>query len=162
MLLLGLLLMAALIGGPLTIGTHYIGVHFMVLGAMLALIGANVISMGILGKVLLAPNVPERLAFAPPREIRPHALEITLVASGIILLLGLVVDATLLVRWLNSSTGMEETVHLAIAASTAIVIGLEAMFSAFLIFLAKTRMEPGRREAQDYETSQQEILTSAK
>ncbi|MTW09589.1 glycosyltransferase [Pseudoduganella eburnea] len=162
MLLLGLVLMAVLVGGPLTIGTHYIGVHFMVLGAMLALIGANVISMGVLGKVLLAPNVPDNLGFDRVREIRPHALEITLAVSGALLLLGLVVDTALLVRWLNSSTGMEDTVHLAIAASTAIVIGLEAMFSAFLIFLAKTRMEPGRREAQDDEATQQNVLTSSK
>jgi glycosyltransferase involved in cell wall biosynthesis len=162
MLLLGLVLMAVLIGGPLTIGTHYIGVHFMVLGAMLALIGANVISMGVLGKVLLAPNVPDRLGSERVREIRPHALEITLAVSGALLLLGLVVDTALLVRWLSSSTGMEDTVHLAIAASTAIVIGLEAMFSAFLIFLAKTRMEPGRREAQDDEATRQNVLTSSK
>lgn len=161
MLALGLVLMAALIAGPLTIGTHYIGVHFMVLGAMLALIGANVISMGILGKVLLTPSVPDALG-SGMREIRPHQLEITLAVSGVILLLGLLVDAALLVRWLNSTTGMEDTVHLAIAASTAIVISLEAMFSAFLIFLAKTRMEPGRREAQDDESTQQNVLTSSK
>jgi len=162
MLLLGLLLMAALIRGPLTVGTHYIGVHFMVLGAMLALIGANVISMGVLGKVLLAPAVPDGLGFERMREMRPHTLEITLAASGAIVLLGLLVDATLLVRWLNSSTGMEDTVHPAIAASTAIVIGLEAMFSAFLIFLAKTRMEPARREAQDGGTDQQNAFPSTK
>lgn len=161
MLVLGLVLMAALIGGPLTIGAHYIGVHFMVLGAMLALIGANVISMGILGKVLLAVSVPNRPHVDHLREIRPHALEITLAVSGAIFLLGLVVDTALLVRWLNSTTGMEETVHLAIAASTAIVIGLEAMFSAFLIFLAKTRLESGRREGQDDAAAQQNVLTSS-
>ena len=50
----GLALLAALVGGPIMIGSVYLGIHFVALGAMLALIGFNVVSLGVLAKSILA------------------------------------------------------------------------------------------------------------
>ncbi len=142
---LGALMMAALVQGPISIGGQYVGVHFIVLGAMMALIGTNIISMGVLGKCILGIGPPDRSRFLRSLLSHPHQLELTLVAGGIGLLAGLAVDAALLVRWLDTKAGMEDSVHLAIVASTGIVISLEVMFSAFLLFLARVRLDEARR-----------------
>lgn len=145
MFALGALLMAILAGGPVTIGGQFIGVHFLVLGAMLALIGTNVLSMGVLGKVILGIGPPDRSRFLRSLLAHPHLLELTLVGGGAALLGGLAVDGALLLRWLGTQESMVDSVNLAIVASTVIVISLEVMFSAFLLFLARVRLDEARR-----------------
>jgi hypothetical protein len=145
MFALGAVLMAMLAGGPVTVGGHYVGVHFLVLGAMLSLIGTNIVSMGVLGKVILGIGPPDRSRFLRSLLAHPHLLELTLVAGGVALLAGLAVDGTLLLRWLDTKASMEDSVNLAIVASTVIVISLEVMFSAFLLFLARVRLDEARR-----------------
>lgn len=145
MFALGTLMMAALALGPITIGGHYAGVYFTVLGAMLALIGTNIVSMGMLGKVILGIGPPDRSRFLRSLLAHPHQLELTLLAGAVGVLGGVAVDAKLLVRWLETQQGMEDSVNLAIVASTVIVMSLEIMFSAFLLFLARVRLDEARR-----------------
>ena len=145
MFALGMLMMAALALGPITVGGLYIGVHFTVLGAMLALIGTNIVSMGVLGKVILGIGPPDRSRFLRNLLTHPHQLELTLLAGATGLLGGLAVDASLLLRWLESKQGMDDSVNLAIVASTVVVMSLEIMFSAFLLFLARVRLDETRR-----------------
>ncbi len=54
-------------------------------------------------------------------------------------------NGTLLLRWLETDRDMADSVNLAIVASTVIVISLEVMFSAFLLFLARVRLDEARR-----------------
>ena len=145
MFLLGFALMAALVSGPVTVGGHYFGVHFIVLGTMLALIGTNIVSMGVLGKVILGIGPPDRSPFLRSLLAHPHQLELTLVAGGLGLLGGLAVDGALLLRWLGSNESMADSVNLAIVASTVVAISVEVMFSAFLLFLARVRLDEARR-----------------
>ena len=142
---LGALMMATLAFGPITIAGQYVGVHFTVLGAMLALIGTNIVSMGVLGKVILGIGPPDRSPFLRSLLAHPHQLELTLLAGAAGLLGGLAVDASLLWRWLETRQGMEDSVNLAIVASSVIVMSLEVMFSAFLLFLARVRLDETRR-----------------
>ena len=141
MLLIGLALMALLISGPIIVGAHYFGVHFMVLGAMLSLIGTNIISMGVLAKIILDISPPNQSRYLSNLFSHPHLIEGILAIGGMIFLLGLATDSILFTRWLRNASGMEGTVHMAIAASTAVVIGIELMFSAFLVFLARSRLK---------------------
>lgn len=145
MFIVGMIMMAALATGPITLGGHYVGVHFTVLGAMLALIGINIVSMGMLGKVILGIGPPDRSPFLRRFLGHPHLLERTLLAGAVCLLGGLAVDASLLWRWIETREGMEDSVNLAIVASTVIVMSLEVMFSAFLLFLARVRLDETRR-----------------
>lgn len=145
MFLLGVAMMAALVRGPVLMGSHYFGVHFIVLGATLALIGTNILSMGMLGKVILGIGPPDRSRFLRSLLAHPHQLELTLVAGGLGLVGGLAVDGSLLLRWLGSNESMADSVNLAIVASTIVAISLEVMFSAFLLFLARVRLDEARR-----------------
>lgn len=145
MFAIGALMMAALALGPITVAGQYLGVHFTVLGAMLALIGTNIVSMGMLGKVILGIGPPERSRFLRSLLAHPHQLELTLLGGAAGLLGGLAVDASLLLRWLDTKQGMDDSVNLAIVASTVVVMSLEIMFSAFLLFLARVRLDEARR-----------------
>jgi glycosyltransferase involved in cell wall biosynthesis len=141
MMLLGLLLTCVLIAGPVKLGGHYFGIHFMVLGATLTLLGANVLSMGLLAKLVLSMAYPAGQGLLPRLLGHRYLLELVLTVGGIFALTGLVADLFILKRWLSSgSASMEDTVHPAIAASTFIVLGVELAFSAFLIFLVRARM----------------------
>jgi glycosyltransferase involved in cell wall biosynthesis len=145
MFVLGMAMMAVLMAGPVTIGGKYFGVHFNILGAMLALIGTNIVSMGMLGKVILGIGPPDRSPILRRLLAHPHLLELSLVAGGAGLVGGLAVDGALLLRWLDSNDSMADSVNLAIVASTVIAISLEVMFSAFLLFLARVRLDEARR-----------------
>ncbi len=145
MFLVGMAMMGALMAGPVTVGGKYFGVHFNILGAMLALIGTNIVSMGMLGKVILGIGPPDRSPFLRRMLAHPHLLELTLAVGGAGLLGGLAVDGALLLRWLDSNESMADSVNLAIVASTVIAISLEVMFSAFLLFLARVRLDEARR-----------------
>jgi glycosyltransferase involved in cell wall biosynthesis len=145
MFVLGMVMMAILMAGPVIVGGKYFGVHFTILGAMLALIGTNIVSMGILGKIILGIGPPDRSRFLRRLLAHPHLLELTLVAGGIGVAGGMAVDGALLLRWLDSNESMADSVNLAIVASTIIAISLEVMFSAFLLFLARVRLDEARR-----------------
>ncbi|MBV8618097.1 MAG: hypothetical protein JOY84_04470 [Curvibacter sp.] len=137
---LGIILMMALVSGPQFIGKFYFGVHFVVLGAMLALIGTNILSMGLLGKMILGIGPPGHSKILRRILGYPYLLEGILVLGGGLVTTGLIVDGQLLWRWIRTRAAMDDTVHLAIVASTMIVIGIELLFSSFIVFLANVRI----------------------
>lgn len=145
----GILLLSVLLSGPRLIAGHYFGVHFVILGAMLCLIGMNIIPMGILAKMILGLGPSGRSRTLRVLLSQRYLLEAILAGGGIALTFGLAIDLSLLVRWLNTTSGLENTVHLAIAGSTSIVIGIEAMFFAFLLYLAHEYLGKNLSDAED-------------
>lgn len=136
MAIVGAVLMGTLLSGPRLILGHYFGIHFVILGAMLCLIGTSIIPMGILAKMILGLGPSRRSRSLRVLLSQPYLLETILTSGATALLLGLATDLSLLIRWLSTTSGLEETVHLAIAGSTSIVIGVEVMFFSFLLYLA--------------------------
>ena len=131
---LGLLLLTLLIGGAVELGGIRIGMHFVALGSLLALIGMNVLNLGILAKALLFRRYPDMARGVSGRFIRRFRLEYGLMAGVALLMSGASADAWILMRWLESGRGpMEDTVHLAFVATTTAVLGLNMAFSSFLL-----------------------------
>ena len=61
-------------------------------------------------------------------------LEWGLITGAALFLLGIGTDAVILARWLASGgAAMDQTVHIAFVATTAIVLGLNVVFSSFLL-----------------------------
>lgn len=146
MLAVGLLLLGTLSAGPIDIGGLHLGIHFVALGSMLALIGFNVVNLGVLAKAILArryPGLRSRTVRWLHREFR---LEHGLVAGLVLLASGLATDAWILLRWLASGMGdMEGTTHLAFIATTVAVLGLNLAFGSFLLSMLLAIDPPGRR-----------------
>lgn len=142
-LVLGLLLQALLAIGPVTIAGMRLGIHFLVLGSVLAMLGLNVLLMGTLAKTAIALRFPGYKSSLLRYLERRFRLEHWLLLGVAVFLGGFIVDLAILVRWLQRiGSSMEETVHPALVATNAIVLGANIVFGAFLAQLMLLRPEP--------------------
>ncbi len=134
LLLLGLVLEILLVAGPVRFGRVYLGIHYLALGAMLALVGFNVVNLGVLAKAFIAQRYPAMRSRTLEFVTRRFTLEGGLIAGALLMLAGLTTDAVILANWLASpGRAMERTIHLAFVASTLVVLGLNLIFSSFLL-----------------------------
>jgi hypothetical protein len=136
MLGMGLALLALLAGGPLQIGRIYLGIHFVALGAMLSLVGFNVFNLGVFAKAVMSLRYEglhsRTLAWLQNR----FSLEAALATGAVLACSGLLIDGIILWQWLRSpGRAMEGTIHIAFVATTIIVLGINVIFSSFLLNL---------------------------
>lgn len=130
----GLLLQLLLVRGPVELGGMYFGTHYLALGALLALVGFNVINLGVLAKAVMAQRYPALGSHMLGLLTGRYTLEIGLIAGALMMLAGLVVDGAILAeRLANPGVPMESTVHLAFFATTIVGLGLNLLFSSFLL-----------------------------
>jgi len=139
MLCAGLALVLALARGPIVIGERYLGIHFLALGSVLTLAGFNVVHLGVLAKMIATAQLPHLRSRIHDWVLAKFTLEGGLVAGALLLLIGLGIDAAILWKWLASSGGpQEQTVHVAFVAAVSIVLGLNIVFSSFLLSMFAT------------------------
>lgn len=132
----GAALQMLLIGGPVTVGGFTLGIHFLALGSLLALVGVNVLFLGVIAKLTIAQMYPNLVSRTARWFLHRFRLEWGLVAGGALVLAGLGIDLAILWRWLESDGApQDDTIHAAFVATTAIVAGLNAVFGAFLLNL---------------------------
>lgn len=144
MFLVGVGLLGLLAGGPASIGGVSLGIHFVALGAMLSLIGFNVLNLGVMAKNMLARRYAGMHSRTVAWVSKRFSLELGLCIGVALFLAGLGVDAWILAKWWAANQGpMEETVHLAFVASTAAVIGLNTVFNSFLLAMIKVPEDRG-------------------
>jgi len=134
MLMAGLLLEATLARGPVTIGGLYVGVHFVALGALLALMGFNIINLGVLAKTLMAQRYSGLRSRTVAFVRRRFSLELGLIAGFVLIVAGTATDAAMAAHWvLRYGAPMDSTVHLAFVATTAVVLGVNLLCTSFLL-----------------------------
>jgi glycosyltransferase involved in cell wall biosynthesis len=133
----GLLLIALLFRGPLRIGAVYLGIHFMVLGSLLA----------VLGQQLLAFGISARMYAFSEKLLRPESwvhtfrryfkLERGLLVGGSLAFVGLITLVYIFGRWLSRDPSFDQLIYLheAIAASTLLMMGMQLVMSSFFISL---------------------------
>ncbi len=136
-LLSGLVLTLALVRGPLYLGQVYVGIHFMVLGSLLAVLGMQMLSFGISAR---AYAFNERLIQQDKLLrgfIRFYTLERGLALGVLLGGLGLVLLFNILLSWLSGDANFGALIHLheAIAASTLTILGAQIVISSFFISL---------------------------
>jgi glycosyltransferase involved in cell wall biosynthesis len=137
MLGVGVALQLALASGPLHIGEHYLGIHYLALGGLLTLIGFNVLSMGAIAKLIVANRYPLALGTKMEALLRYFKLERALLVGVALILLGLSVAATLVAIWIKRGGGsMDDTVHPAFVAGQTIALGFDVVFFSFIMHLA--------------------------
>ena len=137
MLTAGLLLEVTLARGPVTVGGLYVGVHFVALGALLALMGFNIINLGVLAKTLMVQRYSGLKSRTVAFVRRRFSLELGLIAGFVYSLLrGTATDAAMAAHWvLRYGAPMDSTVHLAFVATTSVVLGVNIVCSSFLLNL---------------------------
>lgn len=134
LLAVGVLLLLLLARGPLDIGGFHLGIHYVALGAMLALVGFNVLNLGVLAKTLMVQRYKGLRSRVVSLVTGRFTLEAGLIAAGCLILAGLGIDGAILARWFaDPGQAMDSTVHLAFVATTAVVLGANLAFSSFLL-----------------------------
>jgi glycosyltransferase involved in cell wall biosynthesis len=131
--LVGLTMLIALGAGPITLAGHYFGIHFLALACALTLVGFNILSYGILAKVVALRRMPHERSRLARWATSGFSLERTLLVSGALILGGLAVDSWLLARWVAHGGPMDTTVHVVFVATLAIVLGVNLSLGAFLL-----------------------------
>jgi glycosyltransferase involved in cell wall biosynthesis len=133
---LGLAMVIALMGGPITVSGHYFGIHFLALASALTLVGFNVINYGILAKVVGLRHMPVVKSRIARWAMSRFTLERALILGASLILLGVGCDGWLLLKWLGThGAPMDSTVHAVFAATLAIVIGVNLSLGAFLLHM---------------------------
>ena len=137
LLLIGLALEISLLPGPLRIAGLQLDFHFMFVGSALAILGLQVVLLGIYAKTYALVH---DTGFAD-LWIRQFHLRYTLergVALGSLLLgAGLIINAAILGSWLAAERGMIFAVRPALLALTLMILGAEIIFAAFFLSLLR-------------------------
>jgi glycosyltransferase involved in cell wall biosynthesis len=142
----GLGLEILLAHGPLWIHGTYLGIHFLALGSMLTLVGFNVINLGVLAKTLMAQLYSGLRSRTVQLVARRFSLEAGLLTGVALVIAGTAIDAVIASHWMaEAGVPMDSTVHLAFVATTAVVLGLNLVFSSFLLNMILANSTAGRQ-----------------
>lgn len=134
---LGSTLLLALVRGPVQIGKLYFDIHFMILGSLLALIGFQIISLGVYAQVYSTTHHFHKHSLTFNLITRYFSLEWGIGVGGLTLLVGLGINLYILFIWIVGNMGFGGQPHLreAILAMTLMVIGVQIIFSSFFLSL---------------------------
>jgi hypothetical protein len=129
----GLMGMLWLLSGPKIISGHFVDYHFMFVASLLTIVGFQVLLTGFYAKAYAFTH-----RFAPDdrmiqRFYRYFSLEEWLLAGLVIFLIGLGIDTAIFVKWVNQGFKDLFAVREALLALTLMVVGLQLIFSSFLL-----------------------------
>jgi hypothetical protein len=134
LLLLGLGVELALLAGPVRIGGFTFDYHFMFVGGALAILGLQVVLLGVYAKTYALVHDGR---FADPWISRFHlryTLERGVALGSIMFVAGVLINASILGTWLVSAErGMLFAVRPAMLALTLMILGAEIIFAAFFL-----------------------------
>jgi glycosyltransferase involved in cell wall biosynthesis len=133
----GLLLTIALVRGPFYVGSFYVGIHFMVVGSLLAVLGQQLVSFGLSARSYATSEHLVARDQWVDRLMRYYRLERGLAIGGLLAAIGLAVFVYILAQWLMGDVRFNDLIHLheAIAASTLTIMGVQVMAASFFLSL---------------------------
>lgn len=135
---------AVLATGGVELGGIELSATTMLFAAMAMLLGSQLIGFGILARLYGVASTLWPTSPRVERFRRYFSVERGCILGGLLLLLGMAGIAGLVAQWGRAGFGPMEPVHLmrlAIPTMVACVIGLQTMFTSFLIGLIDTRTE---------------------
>ncbi len=137
LLVLGFIPLLALLRGPIWIGGHGYDQHFMVLGSLLAILGYQIINLGLYAK---AYSYQEKIISDPFIEgfYRKFNLHRGVILGTVIAAGGFAILVYLLVKFFALAGAIYE-LRLAILGLTFVIIGTQTIFSSFLLSIMEIK-----------------------
>jgi hypothetical protein len=130
----GALLVALLPFVALTVMGHPLSFHFSILGSLMLVLGLSVIQLAVFAKVVM---VGKGIGESPLGRwvLRGFPLEAFLLFGAGLTGFGAAVDGHLLYAWIRTGFGTmpPQWTSLSMLASTAIIVGVQMMFSSFFL-----------------------------
>ena len=138
-LLVGLLLLIALYPGPIWTPWHTFDVHFMVLGSVLAILGYQIINLGLFAKAIsFTRDFVVRDEFILS-FYQAFTLEKGIYLGLALLLIGLVLNGLVLYSWIKTHFGPLQQMREALVGMTFIILGFHTIFSSFLLSMVRIK-----------------------
>jgi glycosyltransferase involved in cell wall biosynthesis len=130
-----------LLPGPKLVSGHFVDYHVMFIASLLAIVGFQVLLTGFYAKAYAFTH-----RFAPDDRMiqlfyRYFSLEEWLVVGLVIFLIGLGIDGAIVVTWVQHHFRDLFAVREALLALTLMVIGLQLVFSSFLLSILNINSE---------------------
>jgi hypothetical protein len=144
LLALGLLMLLPLTGGPVEVLGRTWEIHAMIVGAIVALVGAQTVQLGIFARTYAVLFLRERDRLYE-RMARHASLERGLAAGGAILVGGLALMAFVVGRWVANDFGELHEEHLSVLALTLIGLGTQIVFASFFLSMLALGRRNGSR-----------------
>jgi glycosyltransferase involved in cell wall biosynthesis len=135
LLIVGLLVMGILVPGPLPLFGHSWDVHTMILASVVALIGLQIILMGLFARFFsLTEHLDGERDALLQAITRWFSLERGLILGAAIFAPGFILDFSILLKWaIAQHFGELHEVRLAIFATELIAVGVQIIFAAFFL-----------------------------
>jgi hypothetical protein len=134
---LGLLLMILLAAGLSFFGRAW-GIHALIGGALLTIVGIQVLALGLCAHAYGTYFMGERDPWFDRMRAR-FRLEHGLLLGGLFMLAGLVMGTVVLVTWISNGFGQLAYEQLALFAATLLIVGIQIFFSSFLLSILGLR-----------------------
>jgi glycosyltransferase involved in cell wall biosynthesis len=139
MLLAGLgTLIVALVGGGLDFFGRSWGIHALIGGALLMVVGTQVLALGLCAHAYGTYFMGERDPWFDRARAR-FRLEHGLLLGGVFVLVGTALGAVILATWISHGFGSLADEHLAVIAATFLIVGIQIFFSSFLLSILGLR-----------------------
>jgi len=141
LLIAGLLLILALLPGPLPLAGHEWDVHALILGCLCAVLGVQVLTMGLSAKAYAYKRWPDVRDGIILKFYDHFSLERGLLTGIAAFCVGFAINAAILWVWLDRNMGPLDAIRPAVAAATLMIVGTQIFFSSFLLSILDIRTE---------------------
>ncbi len=133
----GFLIMCLVAGGLSFFGRAW-GLHALIGGSLLTIIGTQVLALGLCAHAYGTYFMGERDPWFDRMRAR-FRLEHGLLVGGAVMLVGVAMGAVILGNWISGGFGKLAYEQLAVFAASLIVVGIQVFFSSFLISILGLR-----------------------
>jgi glycosyltransferase involved in cell wall biosynthesis len=113
-------------------------IHAVIAGALLAIVGTQVVGLGVCAHAYATYYMGEHDRWFDRMRAR-YRLEHGLLVGGVTLLSGVAIAAVIAVNWINHGFGRLSYENLAVLAATLIIVGIQIVFSSFLVSILGLR-----------------------
>jgi glycosyltransferase involved in cell wall biosynthesis len=131
-------LILAFVGAGLDFFGRAWGLHALIGGALLMIVGTQVLALGLCAHAYGTYFMGEQDPWFDRMRAR-FRLEHGLLLGGLFMLVGLVMGGLILATWISHGFGSLADEHLAVIAASLVIVGIQIFFSAFLLSILGLR-----------------------
>jgi glycosyltransferase involved in cell wall biosynthesis len=131
-------LIVAFVGVGLDFFGRAWGVHALIGGALLMIVGTQVLALGLCAHAYGTYFMGEQDPWFDRMRAR-FRLEHGLLLGGLFMLVGVVMGGLILATWISHGFGSLSDEHLAVIAASLLIVGIQIFFSAFLLSILGLR-----------------------
>jgi len=131
-------LIVALVGGGLEMAGRSWGIHALIGGSMLMIVGTQVVALGLCAHAYGTYFMGERDPWFDRMRARLR-LEHGLLLGGVFMLGGIAVGAVIVGTWISHGLGSLSDERLAVIAASLLIVGIQIFFSSFLLSILGLR-----------------------